>query len=73
MLGIELGNNQSTCLKINISNKINRMATRLYLWSQRNLSLIGKLNIAKSMGISNLIYSLNCVQCKESHLKKANP
>ena len=71
MLGIELGNNLSICHKISISNKIDRMATRLNIWSQRNLSLIGKVNIAKSMGISNLIYSLNCVQCKESHLKEA--
>ena len=71
MLGIDLGNNQSICHKINISNKIDRMATRLNIWSQRNLSLIGKVNIAKPMGISNLIYSLNCVQCKESLLKEA--
>ena len=70
-LGIELGNNQSTCYEVNISNKIERMATRLKIWSQCNLLLIGKVNIANSMGKSNLIYSLNCVQCKESHLKEA--
>ena len=39
------------------------MESKYHLWTRRDLSLVGKILIAKTMGISNLIYSLSITDC----------
>ena len=53
-----------------ISKTIDRMENKLNIWSQRSLT-IGKIIIAQSMGISNLVYSLSCATCPENLIKKS--
>ena len=71
MLGIQLGTDKSQCDKINFENKISSMNLRLRIWTSRNLTLIGKILIAKSMGMSNLIYSMSIKDCNTSNIKIA--
>ena len=68
MLGIELETDSNICNKLNktnITDKIAKMATKLNLWSQRQLKLIGKVLITKSLGISNMVYKLELLQVKK--------
>ena len=44
------------------------MARKLNIWSQRNLTLVGKVLISKSIRISNLVYSLNSVNTREKDI-----
>lgn len=71
ILGIELGVDKIACNRTNILNKIDSMKVKLNIWSQRGLTLLGKVLIAKSMGMSNLIYSLSCVLSKDKDIKHA--
>ena len=71
VLGIELGNNDKLCNDKNILEKIKKLSHTLNMWSQRNLTIIGKILIAKSFGMSNLIYSLTCVPSKDSDIQQA--
>ena len=71
ILGIFLGQDRTKCNERNFNNKIHKMKQKLNMWSQRGLSLIGKVLISKSMGISNLIYSLSCVVSSKGDLNKA--
>ena len=71
MLGIEIGPNSDKCTTMNVIDKINRMQTRLNMWSQRGLTLFGKVLITKSMGISNLIYTLSTISVNDIHLVRA--
>ena len=45
------------------------MITNLTIWKQRGLTIIGK--VAKSMGMSNLICSISCLECPEAELQEA--
>ena len=70
-LGIFLGQDRTKCKERNFDNKIHKMKQKLNMWSQRGLSLIGKVLISKSMGISNLIYSLSSLVSSKGDLNKA--
>ena len=47
MLGIDLGSNLEECYRTNVENKISKMKTKLNIWSQRGLTLVGKVMISK--------------------------
>ena len=58
MLGIHIGRCKQTSDKKNFDDKRNKMIKQFNIWSSRNMTLIGKILITKTYGISNLIYSL---------------
>ena len=41
---------------MNLNDKIRKMEEQFRIWTKRDLTLIGKILIAKSMGLSNIIY-----------------
>ena len=47
------------------------MGVKLNIWKQRGLTIFGKVLIAKSQGMSNLVYTLSCVECPEKFDKQA--
>ena len=71
LLGIELGYNQQKCSEKNFDEKVSKLKTKLNIWSQRGLTLLGKTLIAKSIGVSNLVYSMSCVPSDEKILSTA--
>lgn len=71
ILGIELSPKRNNCSEINIKQKIKKMTNKLNEWSQRGLTILGKVLISKSIGMSNLVYSLSNVSCNENELQKA--
>ena len=63
MLGIYVGRNKDKLHKANFLDKIEKLKQVLNMWGARNLSLIGKILAVKSVGISNLIYSMTNMSC----------
>ena len=71
MLGVELGGNRPECESVNLGKKINKIGVKFNIFKQRGLTIFGKVLIAKSQGISNLVYTLSCVDCPEKYEKQA--
>ena len=44
----------------------------LITWQQRNLSLYGKINIVKTLGISKLIYSASLLPVPDHYIQEIN-
>ena len=68
-LGIELGYDQKQCDQKNFNSKISKMNIKYNIWKTRDLSILGKILIAKSLGISNLVYSLSNSISSITHIK----
>jgi len=47
------------------SNALNKLKSKLNMWKMRNLSLIGKIQIIKTFGVSQMLYISNMVGCPE--------
>ena len=58
ILGIELCCNKSNLIKLNYEPAVKKIKMSLQMWSQRNLSLYGRIEIVKTLGISRLVYLL---------------
>ena len=52
-----------------MENKISKITTKLNIWSQRGLTLVGKVMISKSIGLSNLVYSMSNTEIKTRDLE----
>ena len=71
VLGIYTGNDYDKNIRENFYKKLGSMQTRLNLWRFRSLTLIGKIILIKSFGISNLIYSMSMTETPEKVIKEA--
>ena len=56
----------------NLDSAIQRMEKHLKNWSARNLSVLGKILIVKTFGISQIIFILQSLVLDEKHFKKIN-
>jgi hypothetical protein len=56
ILGISFSYNKSIYIKQNFSDVIEKIHDALSLWKWRNLSLIGKITIFKTMALSKIVY-----------------
>ena len=61
-LGTAFSQNRNLCETENFASKINTLQKLFNIWSQRDLSLYGRILIAKTLGVSKLIYSSTCGQ-----------
>ena len=61
-LGTAFSYNRNLCESENFTSKINKLQKLFNIWSQRDLSLYGRILITKTLGLSKLIYSSACVQ-----------
>jgi hypothetical protein len=67
--GIKFSNNKNDEYEYNVCRRINEMETQLKKWVCRNLTLNGRNIIAKTFGMSQLIYSFQCCEIKERELR----
>ena len=70
--GISFQRNHDRILDVNVAavcEKINKNMTK---WSRRGLSTLGKILIAKTFGISQIIYLLQSMVLKNAHVKVLN-
>lgn len=59
-------------LNHNIIEKIGKLKTKLNIWLSRNLSLLGKVLIANTFGLSQLIHFMQCCEFGDEHLDEIN-
>jgi len=68
-LGTYFSYNEDKNNEENFFNKIRKMKTKLNLWLTRDLSLYGRTLLAKTIGISQLIYSASMLSVPETVIK----
>ena len=57
VLGIHFSNSEKVSGKLNFYEKLDVLEKTLNNWKIRKLTLLGKINIVKSVGLSKLIYN----------------
>ena len=66
-LGTSFSHNYKLCEWENFTPKINKLKTVFNVWSQRDLSVYGRITIAKTLGLSKLLFSSACI-CTPAHV-----
>ena len=69
-LGTFLSHNESENNKHNFFIKIKKMETKLNIWLSRDLTLFGRTLLAKSLGLSQLIYTASMLPVPESVIQQ---
>ena len=64
--------NQESANKLNFGEKILDLQLTLNTWQRRNLTIYGKINIVKTLGISKLIYSASVLPVPDHHIQEIN-
>ena len=64
--GLILSYNIEQARKINIEKMLEAVMAQLKAWSNRNLSILGKIQIFKTFGLSQILYTLTNVEIKKS-------
>jgi len=59
LLGITLNKSVTKMIKYNFNTKVKEIEDCLQLWKMRDLSIIGKINIIKSLASSKLIHAMS--------------
>ena len=59
VLGIYFSYNIKANNELNFAKKIQKLQTKLDMWSSRDLTIFGRAMLIKALGISQLIYSVS--------------
>ena len=70
--GIHFTNDSSTSDKLNFEKKLEDLQRILNSWKRRKLTLLGKINIAKSLALSKLTYNASLLPLPKDFDKKVN-
>ena len=71
-LGIFFSYDSSKTTELNFTEKIRNLEKTLNSWKRRNLTLLGKINIVKTLGLSKLIYNTSVLVIPEQLIKEIN-
>jgi len=66
--GVVFSNNEVLSYKENVLNKIDLLKSKMQAWQFRGLSMGGKLQVTKTFGLSQLIYTMQICEYKEREL-----
>ena len=70
--GIIFHRDSKEVIKRNVKAAIGRMDENFKKWSRRNLSTLGKILIAKTFGISQIVYLMQTIKMNETEFKLFN-
>jgi len=70
-LGIFFSYNTEHANKLNFEEKINNLVKTLNGWKRRKLTLLGRINIVKTLGLSKLIYNASVLSISKHLVKPA--
>ena len=62
--------NQESANRLNFGEKIRNFEKTLITWQRRNLTLYGKIDIVKTLGISKLIYSASVLPVLDHYIQE---
>ncbi len=68
--GITFSNDKEIAYENNVVERIQKLEKQLNIWRQRNLTLEGKILIAKTFGLSQLIFAMQSTIIKQVDLKR---
>ena len=71
-LGIHFSNSAKVSGKLNFYEKLDVLEKTLNNWKRRKLTLLGKINIVKSMGLSKLIYNASVLPVPKNFCDQVN-
>ena len=71
-LGIYFSYNTEHANKLNFEEKINNLEKTLNGWKRRKLTLLGRINIVKTLGLSKLIYNSSVLSVPKHFAKEIN-
>ena len=71
-LGVFFSYNQESANRLNFGKKLLNLQKTLNTWQRRNLTLYGKINIVKTLGISKLIYSASVLPVPDHYIQEIN-
>ena len=71
-LGIYFSYNSEHANKLNFEEKINNLEKTLNGWKRRKLTLLGRINIVKTLGLSKLIYNASVFPTPKHFVKEIN-
>lgn len=72
LLGIYISNDRETSIKLNVESRITKIKNLINTWYWRNLTLIGKIQIVKSLLISQLQYLFAVYPIEDNYIKDIN-
>ncbi len=70
--GIYFSNDKTLMANENATHMVQKMDKHFSDWSKRNLSLLGKIQIVKTFGLSQYLYSLAVIELLPKHWKTIN-
>ena len=70
--GILLQQNELAMKEENVAEICKKMERHLKMWSARQLTVLGKILIVKTFGISQVIYLMQSLKLSDCHFKKIN-
>lgn len=71
-LGIHFSNSKKISDKLNFYEKLDVLENTLNIWKRRRLTLLGKINIVKSLGLSKLIFNASVLPVPEKFCEEVN-
>ena len=71
-LGVHFSYNHETAVKKNFLEKLETLKKTLNMWSQRDISLQGRINIVKTLALSKLIFVCSVLETPEHFAEEVN-
>ena len=71
-IGVFCSHNQVSAEWLNFGRKIKILEKTLKIWKQRNLTLYGKINIVKTLGLSKFIYLASVLAVPDHYIQEIN-
>ena len=70
--GIEFQRDQKSLVEDNVKGAITKMDKLFKAWTRRSLSTLGRILIAKTFAMSQLIFLMQSIELNDSHFKAVN-
>ena len=71
-LGIFFSHNRTLAEELNFGAKVRELEQTLNTWKRRKLTLYGKINIVKTLGLSKLIYNASVLNVPKQYVEQIN-
>ena len=72
ILGIFFSYDETEAFNRNYNEKLQNLEKTLNLWKMRDLTLMGRVLIAKSLGVSKLVYTASVTVINQKIIKEVN-